>query len=55
MLESAIADARVRDKEISIEFKDQEKAFDTLEDFQGNVIPMKVAKKMAAVRHKHDS
>jgi hypothetical protein len=35
MLESAIADARVRDKEISIEFKDQEKAFDTLEDFQG--------------------
>jgi hypothetical protein len=49
---SAIEDARVRDKEIWIEFKDQEKAFDTLEDFQGKVmacmvlgIPMKVAKK----------
>jgi len=49
---SAIEDARIRDKEIWIEFKDQEKAFDTLEDFQGKVmacmvlgIPMKVAKK----------
>ena len=49
---SAIEDARVRDKEIWIEFKDQEKAFDTLEAFQGKVmscmvlgIPIRVAQK----------
>jgi hypothetical protein len=35
---SAIEDARVRDKETWIEFKDQEKAFGTLEAFQGKVI-----------------
>ena len=35
---SAIEDARVRDKEMWIEFKDQEKAFDTLEAFQGKVM-----------------
>ena len=49
---SAIEDARVRDKEIWIEFKDQEKAFDTLEAFQGKVmscmvlgIPIRIAQK----------
>ena len=50
---SAIEDARVREKEIWIEFKDQdEKAFDTLEAFQGKVkscmvlgIPIRIAQK----------
>ena len=47
---SAIEDARIRDKEIWIEFKDQEKAFDTLETSEGKMmacmaleIPMKIA------------
>jgi hypothetical protein len=57
---SAIKDARIRDKEIWIEFKDQDEG--VWEDFQGKVmacmvlgIPMKIAKKSGFLRHKHDT